>query len=228
MNNSSLRKQAGQLPLHLPLEAATAREDLVVGESNRHAVEFIDSWPDGWPIKVSILSGDKGSGKSHLSQVWAAQSQARFLQPNLTLPESIPPNTNFVVENLRQGSFSEVWLFHLLNTAKSTGSYILLTSRSPYQEWGIVLPDLLSRLRSAHKLEVTPPDDILLAAVLVKLFSDRQLSVDKSVIDYLLNNMDRSLAFASKFVSRLDEVSLTDKRSVTRPLASKVLSEMSQ
>ena len=222
-----LRKQRAQLPLHLPLEAATAREDLVVSDSNRHAVEFIDSWPE-WPTSLAILNGDHGSGKSHLCQVWAARSDALFLRPNLHVPESIEPSTNYVVEDITQGSFNEVWLFHLLNTAMSTGNFVVLTTRRAIESWGVVLPDLSSRLNSAHKMFVSPPDDFLLSGVLFKLFSDRQLQVDKSTVDFLISRMERSLAFALRLVESIDSASLADQRSVTRPLASRVLDELAR
>lgn len=221
MNNIQLRKQRGQLPLHLPLEAAQAREDLVVSQSNKHAVEFLDSWPN-WHVPLVILTGSKGSGKSHLSQIWAAQSNARFLTPSLSLPQEIDSN-NFVVENLSQGSFNEVWLFHLLNSARASKNFVLLTARRPIVEWGIALPDLYSRLRAGHNIKLNAPDDILLAGILVKLFSDKQLQVDKSVIDYLLLHMERSLGFALHIVNEIDRISLSDRRSVTRPLVAKIL-----
>ena len=43
---------------------------------------------------------------------------------------------------------------------------------------------------------MTPPDDALLRAVLVKLFDDRQLAVDESVLGYLAPRIERSFAGA--------------------------------
>ena len=221
-----MKRQKGQLPLHLPLESAQARDDLVIGGSNRQAVSFLDSWPD-WPARLAILCGQKGAGKSHLAQIWAARAQARFIKPGPAGQEiDTSENGNFVIESLSQGGFSEVWLFHLLNAARAANGFVLITARRPVCDWGIALPDLNSRLKAAHKMTIHEPDDTLLHGVLFKLFCDRQMEVDLAAIDYLVHHMERSLACALDMVARLDKISLASKRKVTRPLAAQILGEM--
>lgn len=218
-----MAEKADQLPLHLPLEAAQDREDLVVSSANANAVAFLDSWPD-WETPIAILAGPVGAGKTHLARVWATRADASFVDAEATQPDFDVTNPgHVVVENLAQGSFSEAWLFHLINGVRSAGSSLLLTSRKWPGEWGVSLPDLQSRLKTAHLMELGEPDDHLLAGVLVKLFSDRQLNVDQSVIDYLVLRMERSLASAQTLVDHLDELSLVQKRAVTRPLAAEAL-----
>ena len=212
-----------QLPLHLPLQAAQAREDLITGTPNQHAVEFLDSWPD-WPTHIAILAGPTGSGKTHLAQVWASRSEARLLSPAKDDPDH-PDLKCVVVEDIAQGNFTESWLFHLINTVRANDGDLLLTSRRWPSDWGIALPDLKSRLKTAHLMEIAEPDDALLAGVLIKLFADRQLDVDANVIDYLVVRMERSLASAQVMVERLDALSLAEKRAVTRPLAAQALEE---
>ena len=215
--------KADQLPLHLPLQAARARDDLVISPANAKAIEFMDSWPE-WNTSIAILAGPVGAGKTHLAHIWAARAEALFLQPGSRGEDFDLINAgNVVVENLAQGNFSETWLFHLINAVKSAGSSLLLTSRRWPGEWGVSLPDLQSRLKTVHLMELGEPDDLLLTGVLVKLFSDRQLNVDQSVIDYLVLRMERSLASAQKLVEHLDELSLAQKRAVTRPLAAEAL-----
>ncbi|MFD0915652.1 hypothetical protein ACFQ14_04470 [Pseudahrensia aquimaris] len=218
------RTRPEQLPLHLPLQAAQAREDLIVGPSNTHAVEFLDSWPQ-WPTRIAILAGPTGSGKSHLAQIWASRSEARFLDPSLDSPDD-PSIGSVVVEDIAQGNFAESWLFHLINTLRANGGDLLLTSRRWPSDWGIVLPDLQSRMKTAHLMEISEPDDMLLAGVLTKLFADRQVEVDPSVIEYLVTRMERSLASAQEMVERLDVLSLAEKRAVTRPLVAEALRQM--
>ncbi len=215
-----------QLPLHLPLEAASARDDLVVASANASAVAYLDAWPD-WPGPVGILAGPVGCGKTHLAHIWAAKANARFEAPS-TDPERPPPDHGgcVVVENMMQGAFSETWLFHLFNTVRQTGASLLLTSRRWPGDWGIALPDLRSRLATAHLMEVGEPDDALLKGVLLKLFADRQLTVDASVLDYLAVRMERSLSSAQTLVSELDRLSLSRKRAITRPLAGEALREL--
>lgn len=215
-----------QLSLQLPLQAAQAREDLVVSDVNRHAVEFMDAWPD-WPGAIAILAGPVGAGKTHLAQIWASRANAHFLDLSLDPePTEVLPGANFVVEDIVQGAFNESWLFHLFNAVRASKGHLLLTSRRWPGEWGVALPDLQSRVKSAHMMELQEPDDALLRGVLSKLFADRQLLVEPSVIDYLVLRMERSLASAQALVERLDQLSLSEKRAITRPLAADVLSNL--
>jgi chromosomal replication initiation ATPase DnaA len=85
------------------------------------------------------------------------------------------------------------------------------------------VPDLASRLRALPVIELGPPDDALLRAVLVKLFADRQLTVDESLLTYLIKRIDRSFAAARAVVERLDREALRLRRPVTRALAAEAL-----
>lgn len=220
-----------QLPFHLPLEAAQAREDLVVTTANSAAVALIDSWPD-WPGAITILAGPVGAGKTHIANVWAAKAGAVLLYPtehqtNQVRP-SIPETGNFVVENPIEDGFEEAWLFHLINAVRASGGYLLMTSRKWPADWGVLLPDLKSRLGAAQLLELHEPDDALLTGVLAKLFSDRQLNVERSVVDYLVVRMERSLASAQRLVEAIDRLSLVQQRPVTRKLVADALAELDQ
>ena len=215
-----------QLPLHLPWKTAQARDDLVVTRTNEQAIAFLDSWPD-WPTSVAILAGPTGAGKTHLAHVWAAKMNAQFLTAGIdTKPENVPDQGCHVVEDLAQGTFSEAWLFHLINATRASGASLLLTSRRWPSDWGVSLPDLQSRLKAAHLMELSEPDDDLLLGVLTKLFSDRQLIVEPKVIEYLVLRIERSLAAAQNVVAKLDSAALANKRAVTKPLAASVLQEM--
>jgi len=222
----SKRTPSGQLPLHLPLEAASAREDLLVSSANTDAVAFLDSWPQ-WPAPIVILAGPTGAGKSHLAQIWASQAQAHIL-PSLGADDELPQQNygNFVVEDIVQGNFSETRLFHIINMVKAGKGNLLLTSRRWPGDWGIALPDLQSRMKLAHLIELHEPDDELLRGVLFKLFSDRQMAVEMPVIEYCATRMERSLAFAQKLVETIDQASLAEKRAITIPLASLALQSL--
>jgi len=222
----TVSKNIGQLPLHLPLMAAQAREDLIVTSANEKAVAFMDSWP-AWPSPIAIIAGPTGAGKTHLAHIWAAKAGAEFLPASLNSDaEEVPAAGCHVVEDLAQGMFSEAWLFHLINATKASGGSLLLTSRRWPADWGVAFPDLQSRLKTAHLMELGEPDDNMLHGVLTKLFSDRQLLVEPQVIDYLVLRIERSLAAAQEVVTKLDQASLATKRAVTRPLAAQIIQEM--
>jgi chromosomal replication initiation ATPase DnaA len=117
----------------------------------------------------------------------------------------------------------EVALFHLLNLVRENAASVLLTARSPPWRWGLETADLLSRLRALPAVEIEVPDDALLRSLLVKLFVDRQLIVDTTIIDYLARHIDRSFAAARSAVAALDQEALSRGRRITRALAADVL-----
>ncbi len=131
-----------------------------------------------------------------------------------------------VVEDCDRGLEDEAALFHLMNAVKARGGHLLLTARAAPDQWGLRVPDLLSRLRLAPEARIEPPDDALLRAVLVKLFIDRQLVVDTMIIEMLALRMERSFAAARALVDLLDKLSLERGRRVTRPLAAEALEHL--
>ncbi len=141
---------------------------------------------------------------------------------------ALEPGAALVVEDLDRGIADEKALFHLLNRARESKLSLLLTSRIPPGEQEFRVPDLRSRLRALPIVEVQPPDEALLKAVLVKLFADRQLNVEPAVIDYLSLRMERSMAAASRVVAAVDRLALATHRKLTRPLAAEALASLGE
>lgn len=214
-----------QLVLDLPLRPALDMEDFLVSQSNREAVELVDRWPD-WPHWAGVVVGPEGSGKSHLAQVWQMRSKARALR-GAELGEAalglFEPSRTMLVEDIDRGIADERILFHLLNLARERKGSILITSRRAPGELEVTLPDLRSRLRALPLAIIAPPDDVLLRSVLVKLFADRQLSIEPHVVNYIGLRIERSLAAANAIVAEIDKRGLETQRSVTRALAAEVL-----
>ena len=216
---------SGSEPRQLPLELAHApdygADSFLVSPSNRAAFTLIGRWPD-WPAPFVVLSGPAGSGKTHLAHIWAERAEAAIVDAGHVPAESGLAGT-VVVEDVQPRGVPEREFFHLINSAKESGGSLLLTSRLPAAAWEISLPDLRSRLRMAAPAVLEPPDDDLLRQVLVKLFADRQISVDRGLVDFLLARMERSLSAAAVLVDRLDREALAEGRRITRPLAAAVL-----
>ena len=214
-----------QLALDLPHETSFAREDFLQGSSNAAALALVESWPD-WPARTVALVGPEGSGKSHLAAIWANLSGARFLSARALgithLPAALATNA-LVVEDLGAEQLEERALFHLLNLARERRAYVLITTAVAVGELPIRTPDLKSRLRLAPSVSLDPPDDALLRAVLVKLFIDRQLVVDTTVVDFLALRIERSLAAAAEAVAALDREALSRGRRITRPMAAELV-----
>jgi chromosomal replication initiation ATPase DnaA len=130
-----------------------------------------------------------------------------------------------VLENLAEGQFDEAALFHLLNLAREERAYVLITARTAPATWRIEVADLASRLRALPVVALTAPDDALLRAVIVKLFTDRQVAVDESLVSFLATRIERSFAAARDAVTRLDREALRLRRPITRALAVELFRE---
>ncbi|KZM50312.1 DnaA/Hda family protein [Labrenzia sp. OB1] len=216
-----------QLPLELPHEAALSREDYLVGSSNRAAFELLERWPD-WPSPVAVLAGPVGSGKTHLVRAFQEDTGAVVIAAKdlrEAVVETLAAAPAAVVEDAHRG-VDDTALFHLLNASKQAGRTVLITSRTWPASWNIALPDLMSRLRAATPVEIQEPDDDLLRRVLVKLFADRQISVDIGVVDYLVVRMERSLEVAMRAVEAIDREALAGRVGITKPLVGRVLEKV--
>lgn len=222
-----------QLALDLTIPPALSRDDFLTTGANRDALSMLDR-PRAWPGGRLLLIGGAGAGKSHLARFWAEENGARIVRASTISPagvdELLVPGGALVVENAHQIAGigeAEDALFHLWNLAGARQVLLLITARLPPRDWGIVLPDLLSRLESAAQAVLGPPDDALLPAVLVKLFSDRQIQVAPDVIGWLAARMERDLGLARHLVAAIDRKSLADRRPVTRRLAAELLDKLS-
>jgi chromosomal replication initiation ATPase DnaA len=212
-----------QLALDLPHAASFRRDDFLPSAANETALAMIDAWPR-WPHRVAAIVGPAGSGKSHLAAIWAERAGARIEAAHALGRADVPRLATgaLVLEDVEQGGVDEAALFHLLNLAKEEDCYVLLTAARRLDS-GFALADLASRLRAVPVAALAPPDDALLAAVLVKLFADRQLTVGEGVVSYLVPRMERSLAAARALVARLDRAALSRGRAVTRQLAAELV-----
>jgi chromosomal replication initiation ATPase DnaA len=213
-----------QLALALDHPVSFAREDFLSGPSNIAALTLIEQWPD-WPGTIVALIGPTGSGKSHLAAIWAEAAGARVLSAHLLSVADVPVSLAtgaLVVEDLEAADLDEQALFHVINLAREEGAYVLLTARSPVTGFPITIRDLASRLRAVPSITLTPPDDALLRSLLVKVAADRQLTLDESLVNYLVRRIERSFAAAHAAVERLDQESMRQHRPVTRALAAEL------
>lgn len=213
-----------QLALAFDHRPALSDQDFLVAPSNYDAVQWVDSWPN-WPAPALIIYGPPGCGKSHLIQVFRQHADACTVDAALLDRDVISlPNAAaaYVIDNADLVK-DEAALLHLYNLVAGAGGALLLTAKQPVRQWGLELADLRSRLAAAPSVEIGQPDDALMEAVLAKLFSDRQLRVEASVITYILRRMERSLAVAGSLVAAIDAAALANRRNVTLPLVRDVI-----
>ncbi|SCZ54382.1 dnaA protein [Epibacterium ulvae] len=221
---------AQQLSFDLPAKPALGREDFYVAPSNAMAVTLLTSHVN-WPQGKLVLTGPAGSGKTHLTHVWATQAGARIVRAE-RLPDAdlcdlaMGPVAVEDVDEIAADEAAQDALFHLHNMVLAAGHKLVMTGRNAPNLWALSLPDLQSRVQGATHASLEAPDDMLLSIVLAKLFNDRQIAPKPDVIPYLVGHMNRSFVAADQVVRQLDHLSLAEKRSLSRPLAIRALAEI--
>jgi chromosomal replication initiation ATPase DnaA len=217
-----------QLAFRWPHSPSFAREDFLPAPSNRDALAAIELWPN-WASRMLMLVGPEGAGKSHLGAIWARAAGALSLAgedlDERTL-EACGQASAVLIEDADQARGAEALFFHLINAGLQNNIWLLLTSRTAPDTWGLDTSDLLSRLRLAPVVRLAAPDIELTEAVLFKLFSDRQLQVEPHLVAYIALRIERSLGAARELVAALDSEGLTQGRRINRAMASDALREM--
>lgn len=216
-----------QLTLSFPGRTALGRSDFLVSDSNAAAMGWIDRWPD-WPANTLVVHGQPSCGKTHLAHLWCERASAVILS-GATLDEEMVAHFvahrwhRIAVDDAEQAP--EAPLLHLYNWCWQCRGSLLLTSRRPPLRWPIELEDLGSRLRAALSVEIGPPDDALLGAILIKHFADRQIIVAPELIAYLTRRIERSFAAAVDVAGRLDAAAWREKSPITVAFARDVLAQ---
>lgn len=212
-----------QLVLDLGHNEAQSEDDFMVCDGNSLAFEHVRSFPD-WVAPLTLLEGPAKSGKSHLARIWLARAGGLTADPasveDLAAQGGQRP---VLVEDVDRAGYDEGGLFHLLNQSMRDERPLMMTARAAVAAWPYRTNDVKSRARLAAHFPITAPDDILLSQMFVKLFADRQLSVDPKVISYLVARMERSSEEAVALATVLDRLSLSRGRAVTRAIAAEAL-----
>ncbi len=221
-----------QLTLDLTTPPAHSRADFLPAPANAAALAMLDA-PQSWPQGRMLLIGPEGAGKTHMAAFWAAENGARRVTAASLRPDAADllavEGGALVIEDADHAGFAagaEQALFHLWNLCGPRDCLLLLTARSAPRDWGLVLPDLRSRMDAMPQVRLGAPDEALMAAVLVKLFADRQQAVSAGLIDWLVLNMDRDLGLARRLVAAMDREAMADKRPITRRIAAGLLDNL--
>ncbi len=212
-----------QLPFAFEHRAAMGNEDFLVTGCNAEAVAWLDRWPE-WPALV--IHGPSGCGKTHLAHVWQARTGALSVTAAALAaadPVALMAGSRCCVVEDADRDIDERAMLHLYNLAAELDGYLLITARQPPSRWDLSLADLRSRLTAAPAVAVKAPDDILMSAILAKLFADRQIQVGQDVIEFLLVRLERSFDAARQAVAVIDDTALAAHRRITVPLVRDLL-----
>jgi len=198
-----------QLILKFPTHQAYKKEDFYVSPSNQEAYDFINSWPK-WIKRTVNIFGPSGSGKSHLASILKSKTSCLQIETKNLSDEiffKFKTKEALIIENLDE-KVSEKLLFSLWNITLQDNKYLLITSKKPINSFKFKLRDLTSRVTSSLIIGINLPSDDLISVILAKNFSDKQITVEKKHIDYIIKRIDRSYEKISQFILTLDKYSL--------------------
>ena len=201
-------------------------DDFYVSKSNNHIFNLLNKWPK-WEKNFLNISGEKFSGKSHLVNIFLKKFKgiklnARYLT-NDDL-KKIKIYENIILEDLDK-NIDEKLVYSLLNIIDLDNKYIIVTSVDPIVNINFSLIDLKSRTKNFLLQNINKPDDELIFALILKNFSDRQITIDKKLIDYIVKRINRSYSKIFDFIYKVDELSLINKRPIDFKIIKKILGE---
>ena len=201
-------------------------DDFYVSKSNKHIFDLLINWPK-WEKNFLNISGEKFSGKSHLINIFLKKFNGIKLEASLLNNnhlDDIKLHQNIVLENLNK-EIKENLFFTLCNIIEQDNKYLIVTSNQPIVDIDFNLIDLKSRSKNFLLQNIEKPDDELIFALIIKNLSDRQISLDKKLIHYIIKRIDRSYGKIIDFIYKIDEVSLKKKRSIDFKIIKEVLGE---
>ena len=207
--------ELNQLLLDFAYKTNFNEHDFYLSKSNSNAFNLINRWPD-WDKKILNISGEKFSGKSHLANIFKLKSKAFLVKGNEidnSIFKSIKLHENIIVDDFEECNQEEI-LYSIFNLIDQDSKYLLINSLKPINEIKYRLPDLTSRSKNCLYAVIENPDDELLFALILKNFSDRQIKIEKKIINFIISRIDRSYRKIDEFIYKIDELSLKKKKPI--------------
>ena len=217
-------KELNQLLLDFDIKTNFNDHDYYVSDSNFFAFNLIDKWPK-WEKRILNVSGEKFSGKTHLANIFKSKSSAFFLnesQINDDAFKKIKLYESIIVDGF-SNTIDERLIYSIFNLVDQDSKYLLINSETPLGEINFELPDLASRSKNLLHAKIEPPDDDLIFAIILKNFSDRQIKLEKKIIEFIINRIDRSYGKISEFIYKIDELSLKKKKPINLKTIKEIL-----
>ena len=202
------------------------KDDFYVSESNKHILKQIDNWPK-WEKNFLNINGENYSGKTHLVNIFLNKFKGIKFEANLLTDENlreIKMYQNIVLENLNE-NVNEKLIYTLLNIIDQENKYLIITSVKPIVDIEFSLKDLKSRTKNFLLQSISKPDDELVFALILKNLSDRQIFLEKKLIDFIMKRIDRSYGKIFDFIYKIDEISLKKKKSIDFKIIKNALEE---
>ncbi len=201
-------------------------DDFYVSKSNEHIFDLLMSWPK-WEKNFLNISGPKFSGKTHLINIFLKKFKGIKLDAKILSNDyfkNLKIYQNIVLENLDK-NIDENLVYSLFNFVDLDNKYLIVTSEEAIVDINFGLKDLRSRTKNFLLQSITNPDDDLMYALILKNLSDRQIFLDKKLIEYIIKRIDRSYGKISDFIYKIDERSLKMKKSIDLKIIKEVLGD---
>jgi len=208
-------RDLNQLLLKFDLKQNYKNEDFYVNKSNYYAFNLIESWPR-WEKNILNIYGEKYCGKTHLSNIFKKKHKAFKAQANEFNNDNLiefKVHESLILDDF-DDNVDEKLMYTLFNIADQDNKYILINSLKPINKINFKLEDFVSRTKNCLFAKIENPDDELIFAILLKNFSDRQITIEKKLIDFIIKHIDRSYEKIYEFMYKVDEISLKKKKSV--------------
>jgi len=215
-----------QLIIKFDLDKNFKDDDFYVSKSNKDAFDVLNNWPR-WEKNFLNISGDKYSGKTHLVNIFIKKFKGYKIDAHLLSNEDltiIKTHENIILENLNK-KIDEKLLYSLLNIIDFDNKFIIVTSSEPIVDIDFSLNDLRSRTKNFLLQRIEKPDDDLMFALILKYLSDRQIYIDKKLINFIIKRIDRSYGKIFNFIYKVDELSLKKKKPIDFKLIKEVLGD---
>ena len=219
-------KSLNQLLLDFDYEQNFRDDDFYVGKSNFYSFELINNWPN-WEKNFLNISGEKFSGKTHLTNIFLKKFDGIRIESSLLTDENlktIKPYQNVVLEDLNL-NINEKLIYSLFNIIDQDDKFLIITSLKPVVEIDFRLEDLKSRTKNCLLAKIENPDDELMFALILKNLSDRQITLDKKLIDFIIKRVERSYGKIFEFIYKIDRISLKKKKSIDFKIINEALEE---
>ena len=216
--------ELNQLLLELDYKTNFNEHDFYLSKSNTNAFNFINRWPD-WEKKILNISGEKFSGKSHLANIFKLKSKAFLIKGNKidgSIFKSLKLYESIIIDDFEECNEEEI-LYSIFNLIDQDSKYLLINSLKPINKIKYKLPDLASRSKNCLYAEIENPDDELLFAIILKNFSDRQIKIEKKIINFIISRVDRSYRKIDEFIYKVDELSLKKKKPINLKTIKEIL-----
>ncbi len=215
-----------QLIIKFDYEQNFKDDDFYVSNSNKHIFTLLSQWPR-WEKNFLNINGEKFSGKTHLVNIFIKKFKGIKLNADSLTDNDlkiIKIHENIILENLNE-KVDEKLIYSLFNIIDLDNKFIIVTSEKPIVEIHFNLLDLKSRTKSFLLQKIEKPDDELMFALILKNLSDRQITIDKKLIDFIIKRIDRSYGKIIDFIYKVDELSLKKKRPIDFKIIKEVLGE---